>query len=133
MTSAAVRRLQAHGLTIERVRRCRLLWPLHPSFATSLATVGRGWQLLAIPEDELALLIRPVGFWRRKAVYLRQASQRLLDCHAGDVPPTRAALEALPGVGPKMATTALNVCYGASAGACGIDRRHCNQLRVYQN
>jgi len=36
----------------------------------------------------------------------------LLDRHGGEVPPSRAALEALPGVGRKTANVVLNTAFG---------------------
>ena len=44
-----------------------------------------------------------VGFYSRKAHFLKQVAAICIEQHAGDIPPTLDALLALPGVGPKMA------------------------------
>jgi endonuclease-3 len=41
-----------------------------------------------------------------------QTCQMLVDLHGGEVPRTREALEALPGVGRKTANVVLNVAFG---------------------
>ncbi len=56
--------------------------------------------------------IKPVGLYNTKARNLVGLAQRLLDRHAGEVPSTRAELEALPGVGRKTANIILNMVFG---------------------
>jgi len=56
--------------------------------------------------------IRHIGLYNAKAKNVIQACQLLLECHDGEVPRDRAALEALPGVGRKTANVVLNVAYG---------------------
>ena len=62
MTAAAVRRLQEHGLTAEK--------------------------MAAIPEKELDSLISNVGFHNKKAVYIKQTAKLLLEKYGGDIPDT---------------------------------------------
>lgn len=56
--------------------------------------------------------IKTIGLYRSKAKHLMQACQILVDQHHGNVPRTREALEALPGVGRKTANVVLNVAFG---------------------
>ena len=49
VTSAAVMRLREHGLTVDNV--------------------------IATPEQRIAEIIKPVGFWRKKAVYLKNTAR----------------------------------------------------------
>jgi len=62
--------------------------------------------------EELERLIRPVGFYRRKARMIRKVSAVLLERHGGDVPRTYDALLALPQVGPKTANCVLVYGFG---------------------
>jgi len=56
--------------------------------------------------------IKTIGLFRSKARHLMQTCQMLVDLHGGEVPRTREALEALPGVGRKTANVVLNVAFG---------------------
>ena len=56
--------------------------------------------------------IRPVGLYNTKAKNLVGLAQQLIDRHGGEVPSTRAELEALPGVGRKTANIILNMVFG---------------------
>src|SRR5215475_463179 len=56
--------------------------------------------------------IEPVGLYNTKAKNLVGLAQQLIDRHAGEVPSTRAELEALPGVGRKTANIILNMVFG---------------------
>jgi endonuclease III len=56
--------------------------------------------------------IKPVGLYNTKAKNLVGLAQQLLERHAGEVPATRAELEALPGVGRKTANIILNMVFG---------------------
>jgi endonuclease-3 len=55
--------------------------------------------------------IRTIGLYRGKAKNVIALSQLLLERHGGEVPRTREALEALPGVGRKTANVVLNVAF----------------------
>ena len=74
----------------------------------------------AAAESEVGELIKEVGFWRRKAVYLRKAATILREQHASDVPADLPSLLALPGVGPKMSHLFLQSAYGITQGI-GVD------------
>ena len=62
--------------------------------------------------DGLEGYIRTIGLFRTKARNLMQTCRILLERHGGEVPRTREALEALPGVGRKTANVVLNVAFG---------------------
>ncbi len=56
--------------------------------------------------------IKTIGLYHSKAKHLMQTCQMLVTHHAGEVPRTRAELQALPGVGRKTANVVLNVAFG---------------------
>ncbi|MDQ7972867.1 MAG: endonuclease III [Rhodocyclaceae bacterium] len=56
--------------------------------------------------------IKTIGLYRSKAKHLMEACRMLVEQHGGEVPRTREALEALPGVGRKTANVVLNVAFG---------------------
>ena len=56
--------------------------------------------------------IKTIGLYRSKARHLIATCQMLVEQHNGQVPDTREALEALPGVGRKTANVVLNVAFG---------------------
>jgi endonuclease III len=58
---------------------------------------------LRVPESELALDIRPTGFFNQKAKSIRAACQKILEDYGGEVPRTMAELDSLPGVARKTA------------------------------
>jgi endonuclease-3 len=68
--------------------------------------------LLALGEEGLVAHIRSIGLYRTKARNILAACRILLDVHSGEVPRTREALEALPGVGRKTANVILNTAFG---------------------
>ena len=59
--------------------------------------------------------IKTIGLYRSKAKHLMEACRMLVELHGGQVPRTREALEALPGVGRKTANVVLNVAFGEPA------------------
>lgn len=69
-------------------------------------------KMLALGLEGLEQHIKTIGLYRSKAKHLLQTCQMLLDLHAGQVPRTREALEALPGVGRKTANVVLNSAFG---------------------
>ena len=56
--------------------------------------------------------IQTIGLYHSKAKHLRETCRLLVEQHGGQVPRTREALEALPGVGRKTANVVLNVAFG---------------------
>jgi len=69
-------------------------------------------QLVALGVDGLKPYISTIGLYNAKAANVVAMSQQLLDLHGGQVPRTRDALEALPGVGRKTANVVLNTAFG---------------------
>jgi len=69
-------------------------------------------KILALGQDGLEGYIKTIGLYRSKAKHLVQTCEILVREHGGQVPRTREALEALPGVGRKTANVVLNVAFG---------------------
>lgn len=68
--------------------------------------------MLGLPEERIAELIYPVGFYRTKAKSIRQVCTLLIERYGGVVPQTLDELLALPGVGRKTANLVLTAGYG---------------------
>ena len=68
--------------------------------------------LLALGEDGLLPYIRSIGLYRTKAKNIVATCRALLEQHGAEVPRSREALEALPGVGRKTANVVLNTAFG---------------------
>lgn len=68
--------------------------------------------MLALGEEGLLDYIKTIGLFRTKAKNVIATCRLLLERHHGDVPQTREALEALPGVGRKTANVVLNTAFG---------------------
>lgn len=56
--------------------------------------------------------IKTIGLYNSKAQNVYKMCQILMDKHNGEVPESREALEALPGVGRKTANVVLNTAFG---------------------
>ena len=69
-------------------------------------------RMLALGLPELTEAIRTIGLYRTKAKNLFETCRILVERHGGQVPRSREALEALPGVGRKTANVVLNVAFG---------------------
>ena len=69
-------------------------------------------QMLAVGEAALKDHIKTIGLYNAKAKNVIALSRLLIARHGGQVPPDRAALEALPGVGRKTANVVLNMAFG---------------------
>ena len=69
-------------------------------------------KILALGVEGLEDYIRTIGLYRTKAKNLHATCRILLEQHGGQVPRSREALEALPGVGRKTANVVLNVAFG---------------------
>jgi endonuclease-3 len=61
----------------------------------------------AVDQDELADDIGSITYFNQKAGWIREACQRLVEEHDGEVPGTMDDLTALPGVGRKTANVVL--------------------------
>ena len=69
-------------------------------------------KIIALGLEGLEAQIKTIGLFRSKARHLLQTCEILVAQHGGQVPRTREALEALPGVGRKTANVVLNVAFG---------------------
>jgi endonuclease-3 len=69
-------------------------------------------QIAALGVEGLKPYIATIGLFNTKAANVVAMAQQLLDHHGGEVPRTRAELEALPGVGRKTANVVLNTAFG---------------------
>jgi len=68
--------------------------------------------MLELGQEGLIAHIRTIGLFRTKARNLIGLCRALVEQHGGQVPRTREALQALPGVGRKTANVVLNVAFG---------------------
>ena len=72
-------------------------------------------QMARLDPAEVLDFIRTCGLAPTKAKNIVKLSQRLVEVHAGEVPPDFAALEALPGVGHKTASVVMAQAFGVPA------------------
>lgn len=68
--------------------------------------------ILDLGLEGLEHYIKTIGLYHSKARHLMQTCAMLVAQNGGQVPRTREALEALPGVGRKTANVVLNVAFG---------------------
>uniref|UniRef100_A0A0B7A6W1 Endonuclease III homolog n=1 Tax=Arion vulgaris TaxID=1028688 RepID=A0A0B7A6W1_9EUPU len=94
VTSGAMGRLRQHGCNINNI--------------------------LSTSDDELGKLIYPVGFWKKKVIYIKKTSAVLVSDFGGDIPDTIKDLCSLPGVGPKMAHLVMKCAWNTVTGI-GVD------------
>ncbi|MFZ2854970.1 MAG: endonuclease III [Rhodocyclaceae bacterium] len=71
--------------------------------------------MLALGEAGLAAYINRIGLYPTKARNVIATCRLLIEQHGGEVPHSREALEALPGVGRKTANVVLNTAFGEPA------------------
>ncbi|CUH33314.1 Endonuclease III [Jannaschia seosinensis] len=74
-------------------------------------------KMLDLGLEGLTEHIRTIGLYRNKAKNVIALSRILVEEHGGEVPSSRAALQALPGVGRKTANVVLNMWWGHPAQA----------------
>jgi endonuclease-3 len=68
--------------------------------------------ILALGVGGLKPYIKTIGLFNSKAENIIRTCRILIEQHGSEVPRTRAALEALPGVGRKTANVVLNTAFG---------------------
>ena len=68
-------------------------------------------QMVELGEEAVRDAIKSIGLFNTKAKNVIALSQALLRDHNGEVPQTRDALQALPGVGRKTANVVLNTAF----------------------
>jgi len=69
-------------------------------------------QILDLGLRGLKRYVKTIGLYNTKACNILKTCKLLIERHAGQVPATRAELEALPGVGRKTANVVLNTAFG---------------------
>lgn len=69
-------------------------------------------KILALGQETLESYIATIGLYRSKAKHLLETCRILIEQHGSEVPHSREALEALPGVGRKTANVVLNIAFG---------------------
>ena len=94
--------LSAQATDVGVNKATRLLYPVANTPAA----------ILALGEEGLSEYIKTIGLYRTKAKNVIATCHLLLEKHGGEVPQTRAELEALPGVGRKTANVVLNTAFG---------------------
>ncbi len=75
-------------------------------------TVKEAKDMTQLSQEVIISHIRTIGLYRNKAKNVLALSQILIEKHKGQVPVSRRALEALPGVGRKTANVVLNEAFG---------------------
>lgn len=71
--------------------------------------------MIQLSVEEIEAIIRPCGLSKRKALAIHQLSELLISRHAGQLPSSFEALEALPGVGHKTASVVMVQAFGQPA------------------
>jgi endonuclease III len=69
-------------------------------------------KMVRLGEERVREMIKTIGLFRTKAKNVVALSEKLIAEHGGQVPRSREALEALPGVGRKTANVVLNIAFG---------------------
>jgi len=69
-------------------------------------------QILSLGLRGLKRYVKTIGLFNTKASNILKTCKLLVERHDGQVPATRAELEALPGVGRKTANVVLNTAFG---------------------
>lgn len=82
---------------------------LFAHYPTAEALAGAG-------QDEVEDLVRPTGFFRQKARYIRESAQTILLDYGGEVPQDMDELLRLPGVARKTANVVRGEIYGLADG-----------------
>ena len=99
LLSAQTTDAQVNKVTPELFHR----WPTPEALASASA-------------DEVAGVIRSLGFYKSKARHAVEAAQMIVSEFGGEVPHTMGELTRLPGVGRKTANIVLNVSFGIVEG-----------------
>jgi endonuclease-3 len=69
-------------------------------------------KMVKLGEPKVRDLIKTIGLYRNKAKNVVALSEKLIAEHGSEVPNSRDALQALPGVGRKTANVVLNMAFG---------------------
>ena len=80
--------------------------------AKLFAVANTPQKIVKLGDKKLVSYVQTIGLFRMKAKNVMATYKMLIEQHNGDVPNTREALEALPGVGRKTANVVLNIAFG---------------------
>jgi endonuclease III len=94
--------LSAQATDVSVNKATRILYPVANTPAA----------IFALGVEGLTEYIRTIGLYRTKAKNVVETCRILLEQHDGEVPRSREALQALPGVGRKTANVVLNTAFG---------------------
>lgn len=72
--------------------------------------------MAAAPVEDLETLIRPTGFFRSKALSIKEASRKITEDFGGEIPKDKDKLMTLRGVAGKTANVVLGTGYGIASG-----------------
>lgn len=72
-------------------------------------------ELYSLDEELVADLIKPCGFYLRKANQLKRIADIVINQWKGEIPGDEEVLKSLPGVGIKTASLVLNISFGMDA------------------
>ena len=87
--------------------------------------------ILDLGLDRLKGFLKSIGLFNTKAANVNATCRILLEEHGGEVPRSREALQALPGVGRKTANVVLNTAFGEPTIAVDTHIfRVCNRTRI---
>lgn len=92
--------LRARGATVARVEE------------ELFSVASTPQEILALPLETLTGLIRPLGHSNRRAKFIHETTQQIIDCFDGKVPDNMDDLLSLPGVGRKTANLTLDSGFG---------------------
>lgn len=88
-------------------------------------------EMVKISYEKIQEAIKVVGFYNRKAQYILDCSQELLDKFGGEVPSNRSDLMSLTGIGRKSADVILRFVYDQPTIAVDTHvHRVCNRLGI---
>lgn len=73
--------------------------------------VGSFEELLALDDEELRSIIKPVAHYNRKTENLKIMCRQIIEEHGGEIPRTREGLMSLQGVGGKVADIMMNFVF----------------------
>ena len=69
-------------------------------------------EILALNDDELLEMIRPVAHYNRKTIHLKELCRQIIEDFNGEVPKTQKELMTLKGVGRKVSDILMNFNFG---------------------
>ena len=129
-----LRKLYRHGYEIETPFRLLITTILsqRTKDETTEGAAKRLFEVVKTPKDilrlstiEIAKLIYPVGFYKRKSETIKKLCEILVKEYSGEVPGNKEDLLKLPGVGQKTASIVLS--YGFGVPTVAVDT-HVNRI-----